>query len=263
MRVQYISDIHLEMYKENVSPDLFTKLIRPEAPYLALCGDIGIPDFVNYENFLNWCSRRWTKVFLVAGNHEYYNWNCPVKTDMEAKKAMIQKMCDSLKNVYFLDYKTMWLSDEKIRILGCTLWSDIDQNLIDEASKETNDYRQIFVEGTKPGLPGLLRELHYKERSWLQQEIHKADLTGERCLVLTHYLPSYELVHTKYKAYANTSYFASHCDNLIRPPVIGWICGHSHAGAILKIHGIPCALNPVGYPGENPVQPLSMSIMDL
>ena len=235
MRVQYISDIHLEMYKENVSPDLFTKLIRPEAPYLALCGDIGIPDFVNYENFLNWCSRRWTKVFLVAGNHEYYNWNCPVKTDMEAKKAMI---------------------------LGCTLWSDIDQNLIDEASKETNDYRQIFVEGTKPGLPGLLRELHYKERSWLQQEIHKADLTGERCLVLTHYLPSYELVHTKYKAYANTSYFASHCDNLIRPPVTGWICGHSHAGAILKIHGIPCALNPVGYPGENPVQPLSMSIMD-
>ena len=79
MRIQYISDLHLEMYKENVSPDLFTKLIRPEAPYLALCGDIGIPDFVNYENFLNWCSRRWTKVFLVAGNHEYYNWNCPVK----------------------------------------------------------------------------------------------------------------------------------------------------------------------------------------
>jgi hypothetical protein len=169
---------------------------------------------------------------------------------MAAKKAMIQRVCEPLKNVYFLDCKSIWLEEEQIRIIGCTLWSEIDQKIIDDPLKATNDYRQILLEGTKSALAFQLREIYYRERSWLQQEIHKADMTGESCLILTHYLPSYELIAPKYRYVTDNSFFASHCDNLIRPPVKAWIFGHSHTGMTTKLHGIPCVSNPHGYPTE-------------
>jgi hypothetical protein len=249
MRVQYISDIHLEMYKD-LPDSVFDNFIIPDAPYLALCGDIGIPDLKNYEKFISWCSSRWDKVFVLAGNHEYYNFNCPKKTDMEAKKTLIQRACEGHKNVHFLDCSSILLENERVRVIGCTLWSEIDQKTIDDPLKSTNDYRQILLQGTKPAFAFQLRELHYKEKSWLQQEIHKADMTGEQCLILTHYLPSYDLIAPKYRKTFDNSFFASHCDDLIRPPVKGWICGHSHTGMNLQIHGIPCVLNPYGYPDE-------------
>jgi hypothetical protein len=37
---------------------------------------------------------------------------------------------------------------------------------------------------------------------------------------------------------------------LFRPPVVGWICGHTHTGMKRYIHGIPCCVNPYGYPQE-------------
>jgi len=249
MRVQYISDIHLELYKD-LPESVFTNFITPDAPYLALCGDIGIPDFKNYEKFISWCAYRWNKIFVIAGNHEYYNFNCPNKTDMESKKAMIQRACQGHKNVHFLDCSSIWLENERIRVIGCTLWSEIDQRVIDDPLKARNDYRQILLQGTKPAFAFELRDLHYKERSWLQQEIHKADMTGEPCLILTHYLPSHDLIASKYRKNHDNSFFASHCDELIRPPVKAWICGHSHTGMAMKIHGIPCVLNPHGYPDE-------------
>ena len=76
--MQYVSDIHLEMhdkYNEGViTPSMF---LKPSAPYLALCGDIGIPELKAYDVFLGWCSNNYEKVFLIAGNHEYYNYYEP------------------------------------------------------------------------------------------------------------------------------------------------------------------------------------------
>jgi len=90
MRVQYISDIHLELYKD-LPEAAFVNFITPDAPYLALCGDIGIPDFKNYEKFISWCAPRWNKIFIIAGNHEYYNFNCPKKNGYANKEGINSK----------------------------------------------------------------------------------------------------------------------------------------------------------------------------
>ncbi len=251
MEVQYVSDIHLEFHdKQNkgaLSPEMF---IKPSAPYLALVGDIGIPELASYKVFLQWCSQNWKKVFLVAGNHEYYNVRCPVKTDMATKKEQIRQICEGLPNVHFLDCDSVSLPEYNVRVLGCTLWSDIPDEIKQKALLSMNDARQILYEKEMPLTPHLFSELHRKEKEWLHQEIQLCQEKNERCLVLTHYLPSFELIHEKYQGHFLNACFASNSEDLLRPPVVGWICGHTHTGMKKTIHGVPFVLNPFGYPHE-------------
>jgi hypothetical protein len=72
IKFQYVSDIHLETY-QNTSKVLFKTILKPSAPYLALCGDIGYPGAQLYKPFLEYCSKHFEHVFYIAGNHEFYN----------------------------------------------------------------------------------------------------------------------------------------------------------------------------------------------
>jgi hypothetical protein len=252
MLLQYISDIHLEFHDKHnkgaLQPDMF---VKPVAPYLVLAGDIGIPDLESYRVFLSWCSTKWSHVFLIAGNHEFYNVRCPVKTDMRTKKELIQRICEPLPNVHFLDCSSYYIPEANVRILGCTLWSDVPDCVYEKAITYMNDARQILHLKDVPFTPWIQSEQHVREKQWLNQEIHKCELTNERCLVVTHYLPSFELIHEKYKGSPLNVCFASDCDDLFRPPVVAWICGHTHTGMKIPIHGIPCCINPYGYPHES------------
>jgi len=252
MRIQYVSDIHLEFYdkknKGEIHPEIY---LKPSAEYLALCGDIGIPDLASYKPFLTWCSSKWKGVFVVAGNHEYYNVRCEPRTDMDHKKQLMRIACANLPNVYFLDCDSVWLESEKIRVIGCTLWSEIHDETLKKAELDISDPRQILIDATSPATPEILRELHRIELDWLRDAIGNARVKGEKVLVLTHYLPTYQLIADKYVGNEMNSCFASHCEDVIRPPIVAWICGHSHCGKTVTINGVLCTLNPFGYPGES------------
>ena len=251
MLVQYVSDIHLEFHDKHntgsLQPDMF---VKPVAPYLVLAGDIGIPELNSYKVFLNWCSLNWERVFLIAGNHEFYNVRCPVKSDMTSKKEDIRLVCDALPNVHFLDCTSYYLPEHNLRILGCTLWSHIPESIRDMAITSMNDSRQINYEKDIPLTPSSFSKLHLEEKQWLTQEIQQCEANNEKCLVITHYLPSFDLIHEKYKGNFLNVCFASDCDELFRPPVVGWICGHTHTGMRVHLKGIPIVLNPYGYPHE-------------
>lgn len=252
MLLQYVSDIHLEFHDKQdrglIEPSMF---VKPVAPYLVLAGDIGIPELKSYKAFLSWCSSKWKEVFLVAGNHEFYNVRCPVKSDMGTKKEQIRRLCEPYPNVHFLDCSSYYIPEANLRILGCTLWSDVPECIYEKAITYMNDARQIQYLKDVPFTPWAQSEQHAKQKQWLNQEIHKCELTNERCLVVTHYLPSFVLIHEKYKGSPLNGCFASDCDDLFRPPVVGWICGHTHTGMKVLIHGIPCCINPHGYPHES------------
>ena len=251
MDVQYISDLHLEFHDKHdsgsINPEMF---LTPVAPYLVLAGDIGIPHLKAYGAFLHWCSQRWKHVFLIAGNHEYYNVRCLIKTDMETKKQQIRAVCKPFSNVHFLDCDSFYVPETNVRVLGCTLWTEIPDCIKDKVITYMNDTRQILYEKEVPFFPPTQTQIHEQQKQWLHQEIHKCELTNERCLIITHHLPSYSLIHEKYKGNPLNACFASDCEDLFRPPVKGWICGHTHTGMKIQIHGIPCVVNPQGYPHE-------------
>lgn len=63
---QYISDIHLEI--SGKIPD-----IPKSSNNLCLLGDIGAPESDIYKKFIKECSEKFTNVFVIYGNHEYYS----------------------------------------------------------------------------------------------------------------------------------------------------------------------------------------------
>ena len=55
-RIQYASDLHLELY---VKPVSFESILKPVAPYLALAGDVGHPE--QLKELFHWAApEKWT-----------------------------------------------------------------------------------------------------------------------------------------------------------------------------------------------------------
>jgi hypothetical protein len=250
-QLQYISDIHLEHHDKNnegyLVPSMF---LKPSAPYLALCGDIGNPDLPAYEALLRWCSKSYKLVFLVAGNHEFYNYRSSQNSDMATRLQKIRIMCSQYNNIVFLHRDTHFLPEYNLRILGCTLWSDTSVGDEEKIWMYMNDCRQILMEDGAPLSPTKMTELHSIDKDWIREELEKARKRNESVIVLTHHLPSYQLIHEKYQDHPMNMCFASNCEELLQEPVKAWICGHSHTGVKLNLFGVQCMLNPYGYPGE-------------
>jgi hypothetical protein len=65
---------------------------------------------------------------------------------------------------------------------------------------------------------------------------------------VTHYLPTPKLLEPEYQEDHWRSCYASNDEDLFRPPVRVWICGHGHRSAyILAKHNILVAMNARGY----------------
>lgn len=280
MKIQYASDLHLEFYDKSA----FQPMLRPVAPILALAGDVGRPDKRTYRDFLQYCSRNWRDVFVVAGNHELYNsravvshtprfaesefynshhadsWkHMPVTSVDTAQKRLegCAAIASEFSNVHFLNRQRV--NRDGIAFLGCTLWTDLSQGGAAEANQIMSDYRLIAVPGSEgkpmPITLDITTAWHWKDRAWLDAEISACEEEGRPAVVITHHLPTYDLVSSRYLENPLNAAFASHADELIRPPVRAWIAGHTHCGAHRTWrHEDGSAtlgvVNPRGYPGE-------------
>ena len=67
MKIQYISDIHLEFMKDNLV-NTFINRIQPFAEILILAGDIGNPYQRRYKTLLEYVNNTFKKTFIIAGN---------------------------------------------------------------------------------------------------------------------------------------------------------------------------------------------------
>jgi hypothetical protein len=262
-KLQYISDIHLEYLKQ-------VPMIKPIAPHLALLGDIGNPFLPNYHELLKYASYNWEKIFLLTGNHEYWQEN---KTMQEVDEH-IQSLSSKYKNIFFLNNSAHMVTSQYM-ILGTTLWSYIrsepkslfgdDMSILTNERKNIrwNNINSIYKHNTN----WLIDQLNVvKSQNILIHNDNNLNIRNNinindnnidndkpiKCIILTHHLPSYQLIHSKYQKSIYQDRFASNLEDLITEPVAAWLCGHSHIIMNIIINGIPCAINAYGYSKQNP-----------
>lgn len=144
--IQILSDLYFEAPK---SYDIFE--ITPRAPYLALLGDVGClsKDFDDYSNFLLVQLGQFKTVFLVLGNHEPYHSSWAAAKDYMTKfQENVRRKKEDGENLgefVLFDRKRFDIDvgEDKVTILGCTLFSHVAPASHDHVSFGVNDFYYI------------------------------------------------------------------------------------------------------------------------
>ena len=228
MKFHLLSDLHLEFYS-------YTLTNPNNCDALILAGDIGNITKSNYKNLLKSASKLFKYTFVLKGNHECYN-HYVDETD-----KIIQGYCNSFNNVYYLN-KTVFDIDD-IRIIGSTLWSNIQKTQKEYISMGLNDFELI-----KHWNIDLQNEQHLTEREFIENEIKTTN--HKKLLIITHHAPSFQ--NTSSPEFDNgpmTSAFASNLDYLFDSPIT-WCYGHTHFSNTQTIKNTRLFSNQRGYPKE-------------
>eukprot|EP01111_Echinosteliopsis_oligospora_P015481 TRINITY_DN613_c0_g1_i1.p1 TRINITY_DN613_c0_g1~~TRINITY_DN613_c0_g1_i1.p1 ORF type:complete len:266 (-),score=58.61 TRINITY_DN613_c0_g1_i1:70-867(-) len=243
VKFQIISDIHIEF--PNVMKTLSEEaLYHPRAPYLALLGDIGYPHQPNYRELLLQMANLYKKVFVIAGNHEFY------KTEYYATKKGIQNICDEHPNLIFMDKASVLV--DGIRIIGATLWTYISEEDAGACSRGINDYHLIRVADSDGRIQKLTVpqsvEWFQEDLAYIKAEVEKAKNNNEKVVVFTHHAPSRKgTSDPQFDGSQMNAAFATNLEYLLGSPICLWAFGHTHYSSDQIINGTRVASNQVGY----------------
>jgi len=235
---QYFSDVHTEFYTK---PNQFEKLnITPMAPNLILAGDIGYPTEKMYKLFLEYLSKKFEKIFLISGNHEYYNTKRTSHSNwMTYVDNEIQTTIKNFKNIIYLQNQSYDLENTNITIFGGTFWSKINEH--ENVHHLISDYTCIpkFTMNTSDNL---------YSKSILSLEHELENKPTRDFIIISHHMPSYSLVDQRYKHTGYNSAFATDIkindicvENINQIKV--WVYGHTHISN--QCGKFYC--NPIGY----------------
>jgi predicted phosphodiesterase len=255
MKLQYISDIHLEHYKLE---DIDKVIPKKEADILILAGDIGYPEQIQYKMYIEKVSKIWDKVFIVAGNHEYYQTTKKIKTKEEIDN-IIEFIVEDYVNVYYLNNSKIEITfnKEEYVIIGCTLFSDIEPtdysyqiniNDFKYIYKKRETFKSYTYNYSKINL--LDYKKYYNEsKKFLEDTLDYYKNTNYNVIVVTHYAPSFDCIEDKYKSSKLNKAYYSNLEYLINN-LYCWIHGHTHSQREVIINGIKVLNNSIGYNDE-------------
>ena len=249
---QYASDLHIDCWAPKTP---FESFLVPSAPYLILAGDICSAWDHRYFEFLKWTSRLWHKVYIVAGNHEYHN---KKKHTIAETDLRILTFCLKYSNLVYLQAgMSAIVPNSNIRIVGGTLWCAPDPAMWSAAAKKKGDYKRIFIEdashpkGRRKLKPADVYALHTLHKILFQFAL-VPNTPMESLLVVSHYMPSKELLEPEFREEAWHTFYASNDDDLFNSNIKVWMCGHGHRGTTFQIPNGPLlAMNARGYNKES------------
>lgn len=216
MRIQFCSDLHLEMNQRKEFPEL----LEPIAPILALLGDIGDPESELLPTFLDWCCRHWSQVLYVPGNQEFWK----VKPGTEKTFQSVFNWFGALEKKY-TNFKFCWrqklYSEDGVILLATPLWSRPSEGIL------PHEMEHAWVDGDRSFDAETLSKLHESDLRWLEHELKIA--RHKTVVILSHYAPSLMLVDSRAVGHPDETLYASDLDTLLRAPIVAWACGHTHS----------------------------------
>lgn len=261
LRVQLLSDLHLERY-----PD-FVPHAAADVDVLVLAGDIGSyqagsrlgGDDFGLSRFAPARSAgRWPVVLFVPGNHEFDA--LPFEPTWQRLRACCREL-----GITWLDREVVTIGG--VRFVGDTLWSDFDAlgagetdltrqlQLREKAFRAANFYLSKFSTRHPDGSTVLadgIREMALRSQAWLRAAL--AEPFDGPTVAVTHFAPSLRSADPRYGVNAGTAGFCNALDDLL-PFAQVWMHGHLHCPndylAQGTVNGRPYACrvvaNPRGY----------------
>ena len=215
MRIQLLSDLHLETEAFDLEPN-------PAAELLVLAGDID-SSWNALARFAGWP----VPVLMVAGNHEFDG------RELGEAWPALRTRCESL-GITLLERESLVLTDAagaRIRFVATVRWCDFD--LFGDAGRATAmraaAYYMRIMRSTRRGVAfdaEGVREEALACREWLATELAQ---TGDwdRTVALTHFAPSLASADPRYGAQPGTASFCN-ADDALLPLASTWIHGHLH-----------------------------------
>lgn len=247
---QILSDLHLE-----VCSQYYTFAISPVAPYLLLAGDVGrLIDYEGYLAFLAKQTSQFEKVFLVLGNHEFYHLS-HTSTLEQAQRLEKEAV---LNGKLVLCHQKRWdieLGDSQTTILGCTLWSKINDGAREAVQIRIKDLEKIDGWSIDDH-----NAAHISDLTWLSNQVtkiqnqNKSRAEGEperKILVITHHAPT---IHgTSSPKNSDNPWGSAFATELLGDSgtswvdVKVWVFGHTHFTTDFQKNGIRVLSNQRGY----------------
>ncbi|KAF2635074.1 hypothetical protein P280DRAFT_474175 [Massarina eburnea CBS 473.64] len=251
-QIQIISDLHLETPLP--SPSYLTFKLPVHGPNLCLLGDIGLVIHNQLFDFLRRLldEERGTRIFYILGNHEAYETTHDDAIqklrdfEQEAKKEFGGRFVFLHRDRYDLD--------KEVTILGCTLWSKISADQVDEAQTRLTDYNE------QRGIRNWSIENHLSEHAldldFLNTQVQKlgAEEPQRQIVILTHHSPTIDARASdpRFCKSPISSCFATDLSNEMSwksPMVRMWAFGHTHVNCKFQIEetGLLVVTNQKGY----------------
>lgn len=219
MKIQLISDVHLEMLAERNYPDLPVC-----GDILVLAGDIGYFSDVSHIKWIRNQAKKFDLCIYIAGNHEFYGGD--VK-DMDYKEGY-DKVVPSLYwgNRSLIEYNGL-------RIAATPGWSYISDYNYWFVKHSINDFRSIKNNTIEA------HNARYKADLAFLKEA-KADI------VITHFAPAPFLSKT-YKWNEISCFWYSNAYNELGYHPKLWIYGHTHENIEVYDGSTKFVTNALGY----------------
>lgn len=265
MKIDFISDIHIDFYVSINSPvdqqakviKKFVETLLPPIPakYIIVAGDIGHFDKQNLV-FMSRLSKIYDKVFYTYGNHDLYL-IYETEKELNNRDSMNRTkfLSDETKkfgNVFFLDGDVVQVDDKFFG--GFPVWYDgtygkyfhgLMDFVLDRIWKSCiNDHRYIFLNGKNVGLMRIIESLFVEQYKRLLDNVEQCDL------IFSHVPPSWSHIKPPYQD-PTSSFFCFDGQKAIEKcSGKSWIFGHTHVELDYVLGDCHFLCNPLGYPLE-------------
>jgi predicted phosphohydrolase len=235
MKIQYLSDLHLEFIKDNKIQNIINKIIPDKNVILILSGDIGNPYSNNYKKFMEFVNNNFKKTFIICGNHEYYNNN------IEETNIYLEIYFKQFTNIKFLNNDFEYY--ENHYFIGSTLWTKItNKNYLINDVYKINNFNCDKC-----------NELNLNCVNFL----NKITKNKNNVIIITHHIPLNDLIDKKYKKMDmipyNQWFYCDMTEFIENNNIKYWFYGHTHTPLEIIHKKINFCCNPIGYPNENTI----------
>jgi hypothetical protein len=144
-------------------------------------------------------------------------------------------------NIHYLHHSwSSVVTKEDVAVVGATLWP----------AKEK--YPNIGMDGATEAEvlgPPFTHRVQAHTKRMLEDQIQYRTARKQPICMITHHVPSPQLISSRFRHISNNRYIAN-CEDLMGPPIKGWIYGKTHNVATGMVNGTFTAVNARGYPTE-------------